>query len=168
MFFQVCHDLVHSTGYVTGKASEGQYWEAVRRATGIDGNDLELRNEIIKRFTLRPWIFKVVDKIRESGIPVGILSDQTNWLEEIDSSHHFFHHFDYVFNSWHTGESKINPSTFRDILAATGTKPENALFVDDNSGNCDRARQAGIHAIHFTGRETFTAELSAYCPFIAA
>ena len=165
-FFNLAHDLVHATGYLTGHADERVYWQSIRDRTGIRDDDRTLRNELLARFMLRPWIFDIVRLLRESGIRVGILSDQTNWLDELNERDDFFKCFDVVFNSYHLGNSKMDPSHFSGTLSRLGAAPEKVLFVDDNGAHCDRARSVGINAIHFTGRETFIREIARFCPFL--
>jgi FMN phosphatase YigB (HAD superfamily) len=58
------HELVFRTGYVTGRAEEGRWWDALRSEAGIRGTDETLRLEILDRFTLRPWILEEVQRLK--------------------------------------------------------------------------------------------------------
>jgi putative hydrolase of the HAD superfamily len=148
-------------GYVMGSSNEQDYWNAVREKTGVRGEDKEFREEILKRFKLRPDMMEVVEKIRSSGLIVAILSDQTNWLDELDQRTPFHHHFDYVFNSFHLQKTKRDPSIFADICAVLGVRPEEGLFVDDNLENIERAASQGLRAIHFKDVGKFKEEIEA-------
>ena len=163
-FIKLARDLIHSTGYITGHGREPAYWQAIRRATGITGDDSILRNEILSRFTPRPWMLNIVKRLRTGGIRVVILSDQTNWLDELNELHRFFKHFNIVYNSYHIGKSKADPTHFTDTVSNLRAVPERMLFIDDDEGHCERARLAGMNAIRFTGREQFLTDLSQYCP----
>ncbi len=163
-FIDLARDLIHRTGYITGQGREPSYWQAIRRATGITGDDATLRNEILSRFTLRPWMFAIVNKLRTAGIRVVILSDQTNWLDELNELHRFFKHFNIVYNSYHLGKSKADPTHFSDTVSNLKAPAARMLFIDDDPGHCERARIAGMNAIRFAGREQFLEELSQYCP----
>ena len=44
--------------------------------------------------------------LRRGGFLTAILSDQTDWLDRLEARHHFFGHFDRVFNSYHLGKGK--------------------------------------------------------------
>lgn len=167
-FFRIGSHLVHETGYVTGRCGEAGYWKALREKTGIKAGDSELREEILSRFTLRKWMLEIVTEIRKAGVRTGMLSDQTNWLNELNAKYDFFRYFDIVFNSYDYGKSKLDPSWFRDVSAILDIAPDRTLFTDDNADHCSRARQGGMHAIHYTGRIPFLEELAAYCPFIKA
>ncbi len=158
-FYAVAGEFVYQTGYVTGMTDESAYWKAVREKTGITGDDRDLRQEILKRFIVRPEMLKHAERMKSSGIVTAILSDQTNWLDEIDQKEPFFHHFDFVFNSFRMGKGKRDPSIFRDICAAMGLRPGEVLFVDDNIDNIKRAGCEGMKVIHFRGISNFKTEI---------
>ncbi len=142
-------DLVYDTGYVTGEGTEEAFWERLREETGIRGADEELRREILGRFRLRPALMDAVRRLRVEGIVVAILSDQTDWLGELDVRDGFFAAFDRVFNSYHLGKGKRDPTVFDDVLRELGVTPGNAVFVDDNPGNVERAASRGLRAVLF-------------------
>jgi len=64
-FFSIASELIHETGYVTGLCGEGTYWNAVRERTGITGSDSELREEVLKRFVLRPRMIAYAKTLRD-------------------------------------------------------------------------------------------------------
>jgi len=167
-FVALGHELVHETGFVTGRSDEAAYWQALRRRAGIRGNDEGLREEILTRFRLRPWMLEIVREVKKNGTRVGILSDQTLWLDELNAARDFFGHFDYVFNSYHMGKSKMDLSHFRDVAEALQVKPEAILFVDDNEGHVERARRQGWKAIHYVDKSDFIKKIEKYCPFIGS
>jgi putative hydrolase of the HAD superfamily len=161
-FYRICGELVYQTGYITGTTDEHSYWNTVREKTGVKGEDREFREEILKRFKLRSEMTAVVEKIKSSGFIVAILSDQTNWLDELDQRTPFHHHFDYVFNSFHLKKTKKDPSIFRDVCTLMGVRPEEVLFVDDNLENVKRAMSQGLKAILFKGVSEFQIEIKKF------
>jgi putative hydrolase of the HAD superfamily len=94
-----------------------------------------------------------VQKLRERGYVVAILSDQTNWLERLDRAHGFFSEFDYVFNSYRLGKTKHDGTLFDDIIAMLGLSPADALFIDDKEGHVNRARSRGLRAVRYESRD---------------
>jgi len=159
-FFTVAQELIHQTGYVTGKSDEAHYWKTLRGKTGIPGADQEYRKEILKRFVLRDQMLRVVKTLRSSGMITAILSDQTNWLDEINKRSPFYYHFDFVFNSYVLKKSKRDPSVFKDVCTLIGIKPRQAIFVDDNITNTKNAESAGLRTIHFLNVKDFEKELA--------
>ena len=161
-FFPLADTLIFDTRYLTGGADEAVYWNELRKKTGIAGSDRELRQEVLKRFILRPGMIAVVDRLKAQGFLVAMLSDQTNWLDELDRETSLSGHFDRVFNSFTLHKSKRDASVFRDVCDALGVEPGEALFVDDNMNHIQRAAGAGLHTIRFTTFGDFEKKLCGF------
>lgn len=158
-FFEIAQDSIYQSGYLVGKAHESDYWNAVREQTGITMSDIDMRMEILKRFTIRPWMLRVVEALANKGYFMALLSDQTNWLDELDAASHFCGRFDAVFNSYHQGKSKRDVSLFVDVARVLGVPTETCLLIDDNPDNVVRASSVGYKTILFEGRDLFYKEL---------
>jgi putative hydrolase of the HAD superfamily len=165
-FLASAYELVYDVGYVLGRADGSVYWGALRKETGIEGTDRELREVILTHFTLRPWMLQLIRALHEKSIRLAILSDQTDWLDEMNERHGFFKWFDRVFNSFHVGRSKRDPSLFDLVLAEMALSPDQAVFVDDNEGNIQRARARGLWTVLYRDREAFMEEMGVFCPFL--
>lgn len=152
---------VHDSGYVTGAGSESDFWALLRQRTGLSGTDAELTQDILSRFIIRPWMLEQVQRLRAAGIITVILSDQTDWLDRLERQFLFSKHFDQVFNSYHTGKTKQDASLFDDVIKQLGIQPEQALFIDDDAGHVQRARERGLNAIQFENREQFETQFQA-------
>jgi putative hydrolase of the HAD superfamily len=154
-FFQLANEAVYNSGYVTGTGSEKDYWNEVREHSGIMATDEELRQEILSRFIPRDWMLEVVRSLRQQGLVTAILSDQSDWLDQLDSQFHFFQYFDAVFNSFHLGKTKRDSTIFVETLQSLKVNAGDTLFVDDNIGHIDRATAAGLQTHHFIDRHGF-------------
>lgn len=159
-FFEIARALVYSTGYIVGKAGEADYWNSVRKATEIPASDEELRQVILNNFTLNPEMIEVANELRTHGLTLGILSDQTDWLEELDRKYRFFRHFDSIFNSFRLHKSKKDPSLFSDVAKAMGRVPGEVLFIDDSADNVERASCQGMKSVHYQDMEQFRRDLN--------
>jgi putative hydrolase of the HAD superfamily len=148
-FYQEVRDLAYQIGYITGKVNEADFWKAAKQKTGILQKDHELREEILKRFVLRPQMLHLVQRIRLSGYTTAILSDQTNWLDEIEKRTPFSHLFHFVFNSYHLHKSKRGSEIFPEVCSLMNIRPAEALLIDDNDSNIERARSEGLETIFF-------------------
>jgi putative hydrolase of the HAD superfamily len=157
-FWQQAYALTFNGGYVTGRMDETTFWQTLREQTGIKGSDADLRTEILSRFELRSWMIEVVKKLKEAHVRCAILSDQTNWLDELNAKYDFFRWFDRVFNSFHMGKSKQNPTIFDDIAKELHVTLEQILFIDDSIGNIERAQKKGLQTILFKDKESFMKE----------
>jgi HAD superfamily hydrolase (TIGR01509 family) len=165
-FLSMAEALIYDVGYVLGRVDENAYWEALRKETGIHGTDRELREVILSHFTLRPWMLQLIRTLHERSIRLAILSDQTDWLDELNERHGFFKWFEQVFNSFHIGRSKREASLFDMVLREMTLSPDLTVFVDDNAGNIQRARARGLRTVLYRDRGQFTEEMGVFCPFL--
>jgi FMN phosphatase YigB (HAD superfamily) len=163
-FIQAAFDINYSTGYILGKVSEEVFWNELKKKTGVKGDNADLKAEIFSRFVLRNWMIDLVKKLKSENIIVGILSDQTDMIDRLDEQFDFFRWFDHVFNSFYLGKGKRDISLFDDIAHTLKTKPDRMLFVDDDPGHVDRARQKGWKAIHYVDRESFEKDFEKILP----
>jgi HAD superfamily hydrolase (TIGR01509 family) len=99
-------------------------------------------------------------------VQVGIISDQTNWLDELDRRDAFFASFDYIFNSFHLHASKYHGQLFDVVAKQLQTASEKILIVDDNAGNIEKARQRGFAAILYEDEQSFMREIRMFFPSI--
>ncbi len=164
--FQAAREVILSTGYLTGQGSEDVFWDKFKAATGIKGSPGELRQDILSRFQLRPWMLELMQKLQVLGVGRIILSDQVNWLDELEARDDFFRYFDRVYNSYHVGKSKNDATLFDDLLDWTGAHAHKTVFVDDHLPHVERAVSRGINGILYTGREDFLKHFSGFCPGI--
>ncbi len=146
-FYQQAQAAVYSSGYVTGRGSNADFWLTMRDAFTLQQNDAELNHIILAHFILRPSVIKAIRRLRQDGIVCGILSDQTDWLEQLDARDHFYFEFDRVYNSFRLGKGKKDGSLFDDVVRDLGINAGDILFIDDHPGNVERACRHGLHAI---------------------
>ncbi len=155
-------EIVHKSGYVTGRAAERDFWRMLRDSIPISGTEESLRNEILSRFRLRPWLLDIVKGLREKGTTVSLLTDQTDWLYRLDERDNFLRYFDFVFNSYDIGKTKRERDLFLLVLGIMKRQPREVLFVDDNEGNISIALALGIETILFTGKDDFLERMKSY------
>jgi len=159
-FFHAATEAIYACGYVTGKSTEQNYWQMIRSQTGIRGEDRALTEAILSRFILRPKMLAAVRALRKQGLNPVILSDQTDWLDRLNQRQPFFQEFSRVFNSYHLGKTKREPSLFSDVLTALTVEPGQTFFVDDNQGHIERATALGLQTHLFQSEELFFADLA--------
>ena len=167
-FFEDVRRVIFKTGYVYGRCDEAAFWRAVREDLDLRVGEPETwRREVLSRFVPRPWMIEIVRSVRARGFTAAMLSDQVNWLAELDATHGFFAEFEQVFNSWDHGWTKSEPEFFHLALAAMGARPAEALLIDDARSNIAVARQAGLSAILYEDRAGFARDLAACLPDLA-
>lgn len=163
-FLHTVSEICWNSGYVNGTVPESYFWQSVRDTTGIQETDENLRDALLSRFIIRLWMLDVADRVRASGVRSAILSDHTNWLEELDEAHGIYRHFDRVFNSYREGLNKRQLEYFHHACKGMDISPDQALFIDDNPANIKRAASVGMQTIHYTSYDDFAYELSTRMP----
>ncbi len=161
-FLKKAEELIFKTGYVTGKADESHYWDVLRRETKIKQSDKELREEILNRFVIKKSMIENVKNLKSSGFVVAILSDQTNWLDEINEKTPFLNYFDHIYNSYRIKKSKKDPALFKDVCMDMGFDTDDVLFVDDRIENIINASGEGLKTIHFKDELVFRKEIAKF------
>ncbi|MFH1081670.1 MAG: HAD family phosphatase [Pseudomonadota bacterium] len=163
-FIQAAFDAIYASGYVLGKSPQKAFWILLKEKTGIIGDDVDLMAEIFSRFVLRDWMIELVKKLKSNNIIVGILSDQTDMLDRLNEQFDFYKWFDHIFNSYNLGKGKRDVSLFDDVARLLNKAPDKILFIDDDPGHVDRARQRGWKAILYVDRASFEKDLEMILP----
>jgi putative hydrolase of the HAD superfamily len=152
---QVAKYAVYDSGFVLGTGSEESFWACMREGSGLRGTDEEMTARVLAAFTLRPRVIEQVRQWRRQGYITGILSDQMHWLDRLNERDRFFDAFDHVFNSYHMGKGKRDPTLFDDIAMQLALPPGEILFVDDLRSNIERAQAAGWQAVLYENEGSF-------------
>lgn len=151
---------VYDSGFVLGLGNAADFWRLIRERTALVGDDAVLTEHILSGFVIRPWMIVLVQELHVQGYVTGILSDQTHWLDELNERDHFYHAFDHIFNSYTRGKGKQDPSLFNDVATELGLPLNEILFIDDDVGNVNRAREVGMQALQYVDKESFTQQLN--------
>ncbi len=151
-FFGAAVDAVFSTGYVTGTAPEKTFWDTLAKCAGAKEDLYPRRKLILDSFKPMDGMAGLVRETR-SVVPVTLLTDQTNWLYDLDQRDGLLSEFDHVVSSYEEGSSKRDPEIFRVACQRLEIFPEEGLFFDDNPGNVERAVDFGLKAILFEGAD---------------
>jgi len=165
-FYESAVEAIHYTGYLFGTAPETAFWDELAKQWNITADPRAWRKQVLDRFVIRPWMPDLADRLRSLGYMTAILSDQTDWLDELEARHGFFKHYDRVFNSFHLGKGKRDPSLFDDVTGKMGVLPGRCLFIDDSRGHVERAKSRGLNALlyDFGGKKEFLRALREYLP----
>ncbi len=108
-------DAVCASSYVLGHCSESDIWESLPRRTCLRGSDEELRQRVLAGFRLRPSMLDLVRLLRPQGYLVGLLSDQTEWLDHLDTEYGFYQEFYRLYISYRLGKGKRDPTLYNKI-----------------------------------------------------
>lgn len=147
-FYNTARDVIFANGYVRGEVPEVEFWTQLARAAGIEGNLFAEREIILDAFRPIAGMPELAVRIREQ-VPVGLLTDQCNWLYELDERDELLTAFDTLVSSYEEGYTKRDMEMFRIACQRFALLPEEVAFFDDDPGNIDRAREFGMKAFQF-------------------
>ena len=156
----VCAEVIYASGYILGRGTEADFWRVLRERLGFRETGDEVRADILARFKLRPRMLELVRSLRASGLRCVLVSDQVDWLDRLDARDGFFREFDRLYISYRLGKGKADASLFDDVIADLGLSPAQALFIDDNLGNIERAHSRGLETWLFTSEADCQARLA--------
>lgn len=147
------------SGYVTGRGSEQDWWQLLQARVGPLGDAAQFRGELLAASRVRHWQLELAARLAASGHVTAVLSDHTDWLDDIERQQPFAHAFGRVFNSYYLGACKRQTAAFTAVLEALDVTPAQAVFIDDNPDNVARAAALGITGIVYRERAAFVADL---------
>jgi putative hydrolase of the HAD superfamily len=109
-----------------------------------------------------PPMIELMRELRDEGYEMAMLTNNVReweplWRSMLPVDEIFGTVVDSAFVGCRKPESKI----YRITLERIGKAAESCLFVDDVLVNCEGARKAGLHAIHFQGNEQAIPEIRA-------
>jgi len=147
-FYETASQVIFSNGYVRGEAPERVFWDELASAAGLDVDLFPERSFILDAFKPVPGMKTLVSLTGEQ-VPVGLLTDQCNWLYDLDDRDGLFSPFKSIINSYEEGYTKRDPEIFRIACQRMDVLPHEAAFFDDNTGNVNNARDFGMRAYLF-------------------
>jgi 2-haloacid dehalogenase len=99
----------------------------------------ELKGLGLRLYGLTNWSAETFQHAEPAAPAIGLLDD--------------------VVVSGRVGLAKPDPRVFAHLAEACHVEPDRAVLVDDSPANVAAAREAGFHAVHFTGTGAFRAAL---------
>jgi len=130
------------------------YWNSVatQAGRGLTPEEIQelihLDNESWSRTD--PVMLRWANKLRESGIRIGLLSNMPVTLRRhLGETARWLDGFDHLTFSCDVRMIKPEPGIYGDCLKGLGVAAGEALFLDDRLPNVEAARQVGLHSLVF-------------------
>ncbi len=137
-----------------GQATEKEFYDAVRRAFGVELEDEEIQSvyDGILGESM-PGMADLIGDLQARGIRVIGLSNISPGHLKLIQSYPEVKALEDLVASCLTSYRKPEPEAYREALARIGTEAWETLFVDDQLENVEGARRAGLPAVVFRGAE---------------
>ena len=139
-----------------GELTADQYWSAVCSRLNLVEVDIDRVVAADTASWLRPddEMIRAVCDLAGHGWTVGLLSNIPEFLAgAVRAEFDFLDRFDAVTMSCDIGVAKPDARAYAIAAARLGAEPGRIIFFDDSPTNVEAARQAGLEAHVFTGRE---------------
>ncbi|MFC1697402.1 HAD family hydrolase [Nanoarchaeota archaeon] len=159
---KVFHKHFVDKGYSKGEISEQECWNGIIKELKLDFNWKDLKKIVFELYIPKPGMKELVRELKKKYV-IGILSDQTNWLDELDKKYKFLKDFNVVINSYEVGLVKPAKEIYQILLAELRLKhdvlPNEVVFIDNKKKNVRGAKKFGINALLFTDIEQLKRDL---------
>ncbi len=149
MYHIAGHLAAFESGYSSGKADEREYWNFIASYIGTEEDLMKYRYVFLDNFQPRREMIELISRASKK-IQLGIFSDQTNWIYELDEKYGFFKYFKYLIISYDVGCTKHDEGFYRIPAQRTGISPEEILVIDDKERVVSECRKKSMRGYRFT------------------
>jgi putative hydrolase of the HAD superfamily len=167
----------HRSEYDSGEFSAAVYWQMVIEEAGSrlprDGNRREETVELLTHLdafawsTLNPGMLRWMAALRQEGYRRFLLSNMApETYDLIIRDRPLLGYLDRVVLSGWLGINKPDREIFLEAARQMEVSPREILFIDDLQHNVEGAREAGLHALRFTGTSDLSLALAELYPAI--
>ncbi len=136
------------------------FWKNIAEFIGM--NKEELKKEFFSVKKVRPDMLRLIEILRKR-YKIALLSNFIkDWFEYIDNEYDLQEKFDVIVTSYEYGIAKPNEKIFSIVLEKLNVKPEECIFIDDQTKNDAESYALGMKTIIFENFEQMKSELEIY------
>ena len=148
------------TSLFEGKISEDEYWKKINKKNNWNINIQEFKGAVRKNFKEIYGTREIVEKLKERGFKLGLLSDHSKeWVNHCNKKFDYHKLFNSVLYSFEVEVCKPNKKMYNLMLKKLNVSPNECIFIDDNMNNIIPAKKLGINTLQFKNPEQLKKEL---------
>lgn len=133
-----------------GEITPSDYWADVGTKLGLSADDVtQLAHDFYAGDQLDPKMIDLIQRLRDEGFKVGLLSNDSLELEEKLHQLGIHQLFDPLFISAKLGMVKPDMAIYQHVLATLPPEYHSVVFVDDRIDNIHSAIKAGMVGIFY-------------------
>ncbi len=141
---------------IEGRVTHAEWLAGVAEALTGDAGGIEPARAAVDawaadRGSIDPVVLAFVREVRAAGVPVGLATNATDWLDADLARLGVAGDFDAVVNASVVGRRKPAREYFAAACAALGVPARRCLLVDDDDRTVRGARVAGLAAYRYNG-----------------
>lgn len=150
----------------TGKILENEFWRKIGKK--INSSELQkVKKSLIydtfkEKAKLNNSILKMVKKIQENEIKVGVLSNLEKTTHTILEEFELLDGFAFQFYSHKIGFAKPDKRLFKYVINNVPFKPSEIFFIDDKISNVQTANSIGIKSIKYFNAKKLKQDLKSH------
>jgi HAD superfamily hydrolase (TIGR01509 family) len=137
--------------YAIGKLSKKRFWEEFTKKFSVKQSYEKLDDMWNGSYYLNTELRGVVKQLRNKCTTGIISSTSRQRLAYLNEKYGFYRDFQYRQFSYATHYTKTDPRTYSFLAKKLKLKPDEILYVDDETEHLRVARKAGIKTIQFKG-----------------
>ena len=147
----------------TGKISENEFWRKIGKK--VKSSELQkvkkslIHDTFKDKAKLNNSILKMVKKIQENKIKVGVLSNLEKTTHTILEEFGFLDSFEFQVYSHKIGFVKPDRRIFKYVLGNVPFKSSEIFFIDDKISNVQLANSIGIKSIKYVNAKKLKQDL---------
>jgi epoxide hydrolase-like predicted phosphatase len=130
-----------------GDLSEDEVFDTLSRLSGEKSDDI--RRDFASRLVINGDTVRLIESLKGRYKTVLVSNAMRDYLRRILKENDLERLFDSIVISGEEGIIKPGREIFELALERAGVLPEEAVFIDDNEGNIEGAKSAGIAGILF-------------------
>ncbi|MBX7144198.1 MAG: HAD-IA family hydrolase [Oligoflexia bacterium] len=139
-------------------------WRAMAKKFGLTLPEDTIRSLWIDDFragiSVDQDVLDIAKALKAKGCVLGVISNTIHEHAVILRELGVYDPFEHVVLSHEVGMTKDAVDIFEHAVVRAGTKPQEAIFIDDVQTFVDCAKRAGLHGILFKGAERLSADLN--------
>lgn len=144
-----------------GEVPLKKVFEEMSRGKNLDANEIVAyyKEKYKENKKENKELINLIKKLK-TRFKIACLTDTNNIHFQVHEEQKHLDDFDYVFASFKIGKMKNEKGSFEKVLKEMNLSPEEAVIVDDNEKNIQRAKSIGMKVILFKNTEQLLNDLS--------
>ena len=141
-----------------GKINKRQFWAIFNEHFEKKIPVAVIEKRLFKGIKMYPLMRRLLKELKKD-YTLALLTNNTQWVYDIDKTEHYIKYFDKMVSSHEVGMRKPELQIYRLMLKKLKLKPSEAIFIDDLYRNVRASEKIGLDAIRCKNPEQVVRDL---------
>ncbi len=143
-----------------GRYSELSFWKKFDKEFDVKTNPKILEKRLNNYYKINAQTKNLIKKLRRNGYKIGFLSNSVREIVRyLEKKYKISKLFDFGIYSHNVKTRKPKAKIFKLLLKKIGAKPDEIIFIDDNSSYLKGARKLGIKTVRYVSTKQLADDL---------